>query len=219
LPVTHRRPLQPVNGRLPCGNPIGDLGPLKICEITTQNDLRTDPVGTRALLRLLQPDKHKPLVVGLGGDLVTERNPIPVRVDVYLCGAPKLEIGHARTSSLGLNGDQPTGLGVLGEDIRRLGTTHRDRHNPPPVRTTLPQQSTLPAAPVITLVTCASAIAYSHHAADPRILILAERAAKFALAPGRMSPFAAGDTFLTGAGAAPAQGRLRLRVIIGTVAA
>jgi hypothetical protein len=47
LPVTHRRPLQPVNGRLPCGSPIGDPGPLGMCEITTQNDLRTDPVGTR----------------------------------------------------------------------------------------------------------------------------------------------------------------------------
>ena len=45
-----------------------------------RNDVARDDEVIRAIPRLLQPDEHKPLVILLGGDLVTERDPIPVRV-------------------------------------------------------------------------------------------------------------------------------------------
>src|SRR5215831_11759402 len=95
-----------------------------------RDDVARDDEVVRALPGLFQPDEHKPLVVGWGGDLIMERDPIPVRVDVFLCRAPKLEIGHAGTGSLGLNGDQPAGLGVLGEDVRGRGAAHRYRRDP-----------------------------------------------------------------------------------------
>ena len=56
-----------------------------------RDDVARDDEVVWALRGLLQPDEHEPLVVGLGGDLVMERDAMPVRADVCLCRAPKLK--------------------------------------------------------------------------------------------------------------------------------
>jgi len=56
-----------------------------------RNDVARDDKVVWALLSLLQPDEHKPLLADLVGDLVVARNPVPGYVDVCLCRAAELE--------------------------------------------------------------------------------------------------------------------------------